>query len=1720
MDKGLKLFEVDNKSFSFKFMKLFDLLVSEKFTTHAEAMILILLGYLQFISGFYSPNINIFKEGGVGIDILFVTLQDIIRVRNLLVSDKNIFAIAIYLIFVCYVFITFYFVMRMKVVTKRSQYSYNDTIINMFFKYFSFILINPILDISMAVTCFETKIATICVNDPVSYSTDYAGNIIYNNGSKIAGVTIALSILIFLYTIFLAIILALFYNDSTLISNSMFARKNCNYEIYYVLNIIFFSIILNISASTGRIIFIIYNIFYSIFFAKFFYEKYPYYHNGMNLLATGFHVFYMYTSVMSVLFFMGSYSNISVSYILGGILALYMARRIKDYYEDKLLLDTPYHKISNPYHFLFYIKNLLDKINSMGDSAHSRSEIYGIIQVHTAECPVASCPIKNLKEGRYYLCITGEWSDLKLGMGDKIFLLNFIRFVFLYYITTNTLSPDLAINYSYYYLEKIGNVCQAMFNYKKASEAKLSIQELFAYFRLNLVISKSLLGKLKPSNEHCNQVEDLNTAMYYKYEDLSQHFFDEINNDIQLNLEFWKLLKDFRENSTPFEFNKIFSLTNRIRISKSRIEEIWNNLFTTYNGFNYLFDLYEKYVYHVNDDCIISRELDYMKTKLALFIDNNHDNLYNILFSKETGVIILQGEKNKEGLIEQINEIAETIFEYNKDELKGLNINFLMPKMFEKNHRNFMEKYTTLGEKKVIDTSFSSYGKTKGNNVIPIKLRIKIFPILSDSLYFCGLITKEAFDDIILLDHKFNIQGMSQPLMDKFRLNELIFQDFDVPLYLICRKFISHYKEKVPKNKKDNATATATNMTQSNLEFFKLFQREKDVNYFTKKEEKEAQIIQNFEIEENSDMIFEIKVPHLIRTYAPNKMFKNNLEYRFFNNDGSDQQLDEIQEEIDNADEEEDLINGDEDDKYKYDKYSSQYVGKEPDKEFQNKLKYYTQIFEKGSYEILEKEIEKLNFENKENQEYRFNVSLKEFKYSGLSGFVLRCINMSDDLEDYTSHSEVSEKEIIDTISIEREVIDAVNSTAKKTYYNMKNLEEVTDDDKAGFMKQVLNFYEFMKDNLSFYKIYQMYQNDITNNSRIFANKDHKQDQETGSQSGRGFGEDLSKKSKIEEIKGALMKDIESFFTLKWIKGIYYILLLGTFLFSILYIMNFLTLFDNALNANLLNLKISKLTFELGNLISSVFSLKAIVDIKLNLTNHKTYNSFIEDTTQYFNYMKQDSINNYFSLSKNITVVYYDIKKYINVNDTLFVDKVKMNIHNNILYNDVDFNFAIAQGLSHINNLLNNPLFTMEKVNVTETALYDLSYDFNLSIENMYNYIMPYLLNNLLNIDSKLNDFKTSELLIQIYALVIYGVFLILISLLYFFFLYKTNHYMQSELKKICSIRIPQINETIKNLEYFNNKILSKYKANTMGETIIESRIEEAKSDHDDDENKYHEVRTNYQDFSNRKLFKNLTILNKFYLSKFLLLISLFANLILVYFQSDELVTNINSFNYVKNYFFFSLIQSTVGISNIKCTIANCNRERMIGFNTNLTQAQYEIVKDQINFYPEMYDFYTNKYLTNICSYSFNTNNDMNICQETDIIKSANNTQTLLNMVTDYIYYLNKEIDIESKNNPYDSIYYQRMETIFYKFVLTMPDNFIEVSTVSLKSYMQQVYITVLALIIIFTVCIVIFSIVSIFYYISKLIEYISISRCILKIIPTNVIINSYELEEWLGTKY
>ena len=331
---------------------------------------------------------------------------------------------------------------------------------------------------------------------------------------------------------------------------------------------------------------------------------------------------------------------------------------------NNIFVNLPFFEIKNPFYLLFYFHNLIDKISKINEDATSKSFLSGIFEMHKVECPNPLCATKT-KEN-LYLPLTKKWSNrTKSFIDDEVFLKNLLIVIINYFIYSNRANPDMLLNLSLYYLTVIGNYCQAIYFFKKVTELKLSAKEEFSLIRLYIKISNTLVESLKSPNEQCVSLENLDVSMYYKYDDLSQNFVDEISNDVNLSLEFWKTFRaSLRDPSKKVDFNKIFQLTDKIRITKKNVEVMWNELLSIYGGVNVYFKLFSEYIEQINDDDLKKRDLESLKRKNDNYGDHIGQNFYSVLFNKETVVLIVNGDKGNEGVIELTNKEIENIFKY------------------------------------------------------------------------------------------------------------------------------------------------------------------------------------------------------------------------------------------------------------------------------------------------------------------------------------------------------------------------------------------------------------------------------------------------------------------------------------------------------------------------------------------------------------------------------------------------------------------------------------------------------------------------------------------------------------------------------------------------------------------------------------------------------------------------------------------------------------------------------------------------------------------------------------------------------------------------------------------------------------------------------------------------------------------------------------------------
>ena len=448
MSKEVEFYEKDIIDYKTKFYRYMDSLVTNKSSTRIECTILIIIYYTQLISGFFSEQVGILNDDVVP-DNYLTQLQTVIRIRDLFKSSYSTHETIMYFLFFILIVLTLIFFIRLHSTQKSIFYSYCEIVLNFSLKFFVYVLFQPILDFCLSLLCFGDK------------NPNFDGDIKCDLSDKIPLTIIML--LIFFYTVFLGIFLSLYYNESFMLSNNPMSRISTKYELYNTINMIFFSILLTYTYNLGPLIFILYNLVLSLVLLRFYLELHPYYDPITNMLIGFFHSLYAWVSIFSVLFYFIDVAEVSIVFLSVGIILFYMYFNLHYTMDEDITLKTPFHKLRNKQDILLYIKNLIAKMNTIETNPEDKAEIVGIVHLHKVECPLVECPSK-IDKKKFYLPITDEWSKPeKLEINDRVYLNNFITFVYDFYINQNIYSSDILMNLSIYYLQIIGNHCGAMY---------------------------------------------------------------------------------------------------------------------------------------------------------------------------------------------------------------------------------------------------------------------------------------------------------------------------------------------------------------------------------------------------------------------------------------------------------------------------------------------------------------------------------------------------------------------------------------------------------------------------------------------------------------------------------------------------------------------------------------------------------------------------------------------------------------------------------------------------------------------------------------------------------------------------------------------------------------------------------------------------------------------------------------------------------------------------------------------------------------------------------------------------------------------------------------------------------------------------------------------------------------------------------------------------------
>ena len=1793
MPKEIELFSKEELVFKERFYKLMDLFLTKNVNLH-ESIFLKSIYYLQILSLFYSEQIHFFDKKSKSDDILII-IPKITRIKNLFRSYHDYLKLLVYILFILMLFeIIFFFIICCRTFT-HSIYSFNKKLIHTLIKIFIFYEFNIILDCCLSNYCFGFD----------EYNPNFNGDIKCNDSNE-TPIRI-ISVIFIIISIILKYLFDIFYSDIFIFSNSYFSKISCHYDFYMDLIGIFNSILMIQSYALTREIFLLFNLIFSIVMLIYYFKYYYiYYKIDINNLAGIFHTLYAWTSIFCLIFAYIDVQEKGIIYFVSCIIIGFAFINFKNKIENDLFYNHSLAELSDVYQTLYFFNNINKKINNFDECQGDKAFITGLIEVIMSE----------KSKSKIYKIINEEKDDelekklksIFKGAINEPHLRKYVLETLLnLFILIFEERPDIYLNLSLFYLICVRNYCKSMYIFQKALRLKLNSLENFASERLKLRINRVIKQNLKPFSEQNLALENIDVSMYYKYDTLSHNFFEEISKEVKLSLEFWKEFKKYSLlKNYQIDYNSIFQLTDKIKTTEENVKKMWDDLLKIYNGVNEYFYFYNDYIEQIIDDNLKKKELDSLKRKNDAMVDNINNNYYIILFNKDTGIIIANVDKGSEGIIKHCNKRITNIFNYKLSELKDENVTLLMPKLFELEHSEYIKNYFSKGSNKYVEKQdFKTFAKDKNNCIIQVKLGLKLFPILNKNVFMAAIVLKETMDDMIILDKDFNIQGMSQKLTKIFNLDELnFFQQHQIPFYAFCKKFINFYNMFLTNKatNQNNDIDIGINIDNINKEV-KDF-GEKESPKIRENDNKINEEHENIQVNENTELEFEIKVPQFIINYA--RVCKNKSNQKFSISD-EEEESDENKENKENknlnennaqnifeldSDEEQEkrplihgTITGKKTKKYSYVDTKFQSIvltpntptpaySQNPDDEiledlkeriineqgqlehrteeekiFNEAINEYISLFNKEKFNDLEDLIDLYN-KNSSFNEYKFNFAFDENKFGNNQFlYIVRCIDNQMD------EGHMSEQSFGDmnpsSMKYKKEKVEAI-----------KPLFEVLKEEQDNIIKTYGSFLKLSMENNKFKRMLEEAKKDIDDLSKIHGQKKEEiiEDENSSQTSSAGFDNGLVKKNKIEEFKAKLFNNSNNFSTIKYIRTTIILPTIFTIAFALVYFIQINSLFNSLENVSIINLYLLKTSFWTTEIVSSFISFKFIFDVKMGHINIDLNNYDFQPLFDLEKYI--------IGLQENINILYDNITTYlgyieINISDFLTNEELVY-----LYWDHINISFVSDDFIKNNNNesypaamdqfLCNCKRFL--KINDSEEYLTYISKDisfqwfFNyttyLVIENGYNSIIPEQLRKLKVMVRIFSDYNNNKKNVLIGAIAFFGVCSI-IDLIFFFLLIRmTNKAMTRLLKKISKIKKDKIEERIKKLEIFNSN-LKKFKEKDYNNSPEESKT---KSENNGEknaskillynktiktENSLSELSSNQNNadssfssgyYLEEKKYISLKILNEYFFHPFIIIIFLCAFLILIYIYSLETINDINTLLFIEKYFYGKIISINAEMVEVKCYISQCKNNSRFDLDEFKRYNNFDDIIIGLKNFEELNYYYNNKILLNACDAVANVNFNQisrNECINDSFVKRGNNTDNLMKIIEDKInnIYMKDQMMMTNESNYqrenlFKSEEYQIIEYIYYNFIHGIDEVLSEIIKRNLRVYLNNKKMIIIILIFALVLAQLIYFFVFMGIYIPRLINFINITRSVIKIIPTSIIMVTQDLEKWIENKY
>ena len=281
---------------------------------------------------------------------------------------------------------------------------------------------------------------------------------------------------------------------------------------------------------------------------------------------------------------------------------------------------------------------------------------------------------------------------------------------------------------------------------------------------------------------------------------------------------------------------------------------------------------------------------------------------------------------------------------------------------------------------------------------------------------------------------------------------------------------------------------------------------------------------------------------------------------------------------------------------------------------------------------------------------------------------------------------------------------------------------------------------------------------------------------------------------------------------------------------------------------------------------------------------------------------------------------------------------------------------------------------------------------------------------------------------------------------------------------------------------------------------------------------------------------KALHLLNSSYSLPLVLDLMVFSLLLACYTFTSHLHNQIIKLIDIEIFFFTRIFSSTEKLIRLKFILSNGFNDTAISyeyFNSGNFDLDSEIDRrtliNSLSEFESVSLFYSNLRIK-ICEIIYDDESEQELlsqCNSDPTIKSMNNTNSIIDnipyKISMLLSLLNLRKEKDAEYNSFD-IYgendFQECEKLLYKYLTPLSEDIIDVTNQTVEQIIYKRKIVVCLLLSLLIVAVFIFCLVCWVNFINKIAHLLTVSRAVLNIIPSVVIMNTQELENWLEKKF